>query len=260
MRDFLKSIIKEAGYIAKGYYHAGVESREKCGPTDLVTIADKEVSDFLIKKIRERFPDHGIISEEEADEINPGAEYCWVMDPIDGTRNFAKKIGYWCTMIGITKNGAPYMGAVYDAINDELFFGEVGQGAYANDQPIKVSSIDDPYTCYIDFSVGRFGNNSPYDTEYFADYFRFFSNLCRPHGVWNMNFGSCLSVCHLAAGRMDAYVLNGLLYHDILASYVIATEAGAKFTNCRGGDWKRGDKEVVVANPILHAKLMALFK
>ncbi|MFA7653817.1 MAG: inositol monophosphatase [Candidatus Magasanikbacteria bacterium] len=260
MEKFLKLIIKEAGFLAKGYYHAGVESKEKCGPTDIVTVADKETSDFLIKKIREDYPDHGIISEEVDTEINPNAEYTWVIDPIDGTRNFANRIAFWCTMIGITKNGQPYMGAIYDAMNDELFFAEVGKGAFVNDQPIKVSKVEDPYTCFINFSVGRFGNDSPYDTEYFSEYFKFYTNLCRPHGMWAMNFGSGLTGCHVAAGRIDAHVLNGLLYHDILAQFIIATEAGAKFTNCHGEIWKRGDKDIVVANPKLHVKLMKMFE
>jgi len=261
MQEFLKQIIKEAGFLAKGYYHEGVESKEKFGPTDLVTIADEETNDFLIKKIRERYPDHGIISEEEKEEINPRAEYTWVIDPIDGTRNFANHIAYWCTMIGITKNGQPYLGAIYDAMNDELFFAEVGKGAFLNEKPIQVNTKSDPDTCFMVFSGGRTGTGSPYDDdENCPKFYNFFNNLCRPHGFWAMNYGSGLGVCHLAAGRLDAVLLSGLLYHDILPSYVIATEAGAVYTNPSGINWKRGDKSIVVANPKLHAKLMELFK
>lgn len=260
MDEFLKTIIKEAGYLAKGFYHEGVEHHIKFDATDLVTEADKAANKFLIDKIRERYPDHGIISEEEAEEINPGAEYTWVIDPIDGTRNFANHIAYWCVMVGIAKNGQPYMGAIYDAMNDELFFAEVGKGVFLNDTPIKVSDRVDPYTATINFSIGRFGNGSPYDTEYFPDFMRFFQNICRPHGMWMQNYGSMLCVCHLAAGRIDAVLLNGLLYHDVLAAYVIAVESGAKFTDCKGKNWQRGEKTIVVANSKLHDKLMELFK
>lgn len=89
MDTFLKDIIKEAGQIAKGYFDKGVSHEEKSHVADLLTEADLAVSDFLVKKIHETYPDHHIKSEELGEEINPGAEYEWVIDPIDGTRNFA---------------------------------------------------------------------------------------------------------------------------------------------------------------------------
>ena len=259
MENFIKEIIREAGFLAKGYYHEGVEHHYKFDSTDLVTAADRAVNDFIIQKIRERFPDHGIISEETEGEINPGAQYTWVIDPIDGTRNFANHIAYWCTMIGVAKNGRPYLGAIYDAMNDELFFAEVGKGAFLNDHPIKVSNASDPYKCFMIFTIGVFGGGNPYDSGYFPNFFKFYQNICRPRGLWAMNYGSMLGTCHLAAGRMDAVLVNGLLYHDSLAGYVIATEAGARFTNCLGENWSRHDKNIVVANPVLHEKLMELF-
>ena len=259
MQDFLKNIIKEAGYIGKGFYCEGIEHTIKADdPTDVVTKADIEVENFLIDKILSEFPDHGIISEE-SDSISPDAEYVWVIDPIDGTRNFSRHIAVWCTMIGIVKNGEPYMGAVYDAINDELFFGEIGKGAQLNGKQIKVSDHKEIKDCFISYSGGVKNKNSPYDAGNFAGYAKFYDNLRADHGHWTHNFGSTLSLCHLAAGRVDAVVMNSGLYHDYLANYIIATEAGAKFTDSDGRDWRKGRKDVVVANPELHAKLLSLF-
>jgi len=261
MEQFLKDTIKQAGYLAKGYYVEGIEYTTKSHAGDVVTKADIETSNFLIKKIQEKFPDHGIISEEEDGEINPGAEYTWVMDPIDGTRNFANHISVWCTMIGITKNEVPYMGAIYDALNDELFFAKVGEGAYLNDKKIKVSGVDDLDYFNVVFSAGQIRNDSPYNPEKDAlkKYFKFYDNMMGDTGHWVSNYSTSLSLAHLAAGRLDAVVVNCALYHDYLSGYIICKEAGAKFTDVEGRDWKRGRKDVVVANPKLHKKLLKMF-
>jgi len=261
MQEFLKQIIREAGFIAKGYYDVGVDFEEKGDPTDIVTKADREVSNFLIEKIREKYPDHGIISEEEPDEINAGAEYTWVMDPIDGTRNFANRIAMWCTMIGITKNGKPYMGAVYNAINDELFFAEAGQGAYLNDKKIYASEVDDLKSFSLSFSAGQIRGNKEYDVpkDLLNKYLDFYNNLLKDDGHWVSNWSTALTFCYVADGRLDAHVMCGGLYHDYLAPYIICREAGVLFTDSEGNDWQRGRKDVVVANPKLHKKLLELF-
>ena len=263
MQEFLKQIIKEAGYIAKGFYERDVkdlDAHTKGDPTDIVTIADKAVSEFLVAKIQEKFPEHGIISEELDYEINPGAEYTWVMDPIDGTRNFANHIGVWCTMIGITKNGEPQIGAIYDALNDELFFAEKGKGAQLNDHPINVSATDDIRHFKICFGAGQIRGNSVYDVPYkiMERLVGFYNNLMKDDGHWISNYSTCLTLGHIAAGRIDAYVLCGGVYHDYLAGFVIASEAGAKFTDIDGNVWKRGRRDIVVANPKLHKKISDL--
>ncbi|MDO8626681.1 MAG: inositol monophosphatase [Candidatus Magasanikbacteria bacterium] len=259
MQKFLQDIIKEAGFLAKGYYLEGVAHAYKSSPSDIVTVADKETEIFLVNKIKEKFPDHGIITEERAGEINPGAEYTWVIDPIDGTRNFANKISHWCVMIGITKNGQPFLGAIYDAMNDELYFAEAGKGAFLNDKKITVNENDDVQNSFMDFSPGHMNTGSPYDSEKYPDYLRFYNNLMGERGKWIFNYGSMLGACYVAAGRMDAVLKNGPMYHDFLAAFVIATEAGARATDCEGNIWQRGRKDMVIANPKLHPKLMDLF-
>lgn len=261
MQDFLKAIIKEAGFIAKGYYHEGVEKNYKSDPTDIVTVADKEVSNFIIDKIKHRFPEHGIISEEEKDEYNPSAEYTWVIDPIDGTRNFANHISDWCVMIGLMKNRLPYLGAIYDAMNDELFFAETGKGAFLNEQPISVSSTDDLKSFSLIFQAGIIRPGSTYSStpENYPRFIQFYNNLMGDDGHWITSTGSRLNMCRIACGRIDAMVANAGVFHDNLPGYVICTEAGATFTNSKGLPWQYHEMDVVVANPKLHQKLLELF-
>ncbi|TAN33568.1 inositol monophosphatase [Patescibacteria group bacterium] len=258
MLEFVKSTIKEAGYLAKGYYLKGVKSGVKSNPSDVITEADTEVEKFLIEKILEKYPDHGIISEERKEEINPGAEHTWVIDPIDGTRNFANHVAMWCVMVGLTKNGTPYLSAIYDAMNDELFWAQKGEGAYLNGERIKVGNYDKVEHCFLIFSQGAVGCGN--GQKRFKDYVRFWNNINGDTGCWLHNMGTILTMCHLAAGRIDAVVTNAGFYHDFLAPYVIATEAGAKWTNSFGEEWKRGECDIIVANPVLHKKLLELFK
>lgn len=262
MLEFIKTVIKEAGFIAKGYYIEGVEKGFKSDPTDIVTVADKEVSNFIIEKIRKNFPDHGIISEEEKDEINPKAQYTWVIDPIDGTNNFANHIGDWCVMIGIMENRRPYIGAIYDALADELFFAEVGKGAFLNDKKIQVSNSDDLDHFSIVFQAGQIRGSSTYNSkpEILKRYIKFYNNLMAEKGHWVGSSGSRLSLCRLACGRKDAVVLNAGVFHDNLPGLIITTEAGAIFTNSQGLPWQYDDMDIVVANPKLHKKIMEFFK
>jgi len=258
MLEYLKEIIKEAGYLAKGHYLEGIAQEYKDDPTDVVTHADRAVDEFLVKKILEKYPNHGINSEERKEEINPNAEYMWVIDPIDGTRNFAKHITFWCVMVGITKNGKPYIGAIYDPNNDELFYAQVGKGAFVNGRKIQVSKTENIKHCFMMLSTGRTNTGSSYDSDKYEKYKNFLNKLLGDKGFWVHNYGSVLAACQLAAGRMDALVMNSGLFHDYLAASVITTEAGAKWTNSSGGEWEKGQKDVVVANPKLHAEIMKM--
>ena len=259
MLEFLKKITREAGDIAKSHYKAGIAHKHKSSRSDVVTVADMEVEMHIRKQINKNYPKHGIIGEEFGDE-NVDAEFVWVIDPIDGTRNYANHISFWCTMVGVEKNGEPYMGAIYDAIQDELFYAQVGCGAYMNEEKITVNDHDRIEDSFLVYSGGSLHKNSPYYPDNFEGYKRFRENLFGDMGFWTMSFGSMLIAGHLAAGRIDAQVINSGLYHDYLAASVIVTEAGGKFTDSDGSVWKKGRKDIVLANPKLHKKLLELFK
>lgn len=259
MLEFAKNLARDAGSMALGYYKEGVSHRYKSSPSDLVTEADVAVSDFVIDRIKQTFPDHGIISEEVDDVHNGESEYVWVIDPIDGTRNFANHIAVWCTMIGIEKNGEPYIGVVYDAINDELFWAQAGEGAYCNNEKIEASNHSEVDHSFMVYSAGVVDELSPYSPHEFERYRKFHDNLMGDNGHWISNHGTMLECCHLAAGRIDAVLKNCGLYWDYLAPSVICTEAGALWTDSEGKKWKKGKLDVVVANPKLHAKLLKLF-
>lgn len=122
MNESPQSIIRQAGAIALTHYRQGVTAAEKSNRGDVVTKADMEVSVFLVEAIHRRYPDHHIASEELEHDLNPGVAIQWMIDPIDGIRNFANAIPVWCTLIGVLEDDKPYLGAIYDARCTTPFF------------------------------------------------------------------------------------------------------------------------------------------
>lgn len=253
MRDFLQTIIKEAGVLAKEYFIRGVSSSEKSNRADLLTEADLAVNNFLIKKIQDHYPDHHIHSEESPEDINPGAEYEWVIDPIDGTRNFALGIPFWCQLVAVMRAGKPYLGAVYAPISDTLFFGEADHGAYLNGNKISVNSVGTLDHAF----VAMYRNPFQQYNDRFSDAL---DKLNKEHTSWQHNYGCMLIACYVATGGVDIYAVNAGKDHDYLAPALICAEAGAIVSNCDGEPWTRGRPDIVIANPFLHKKVLELLK
>lgn len=254
MDEFLKQIIKEAGDLAKPYFFRGVDVKTKSDIKDFVTEADIAVSKFLVEKIHEQFPDHHIKSEELAEDVNAdNNEYEWVIDPIDGTRNFAIGIPVWAVMIAVMKNGEPYLSAVYHPIPDELFFAEKGRGAFLNNKKITVNSTDSLERGYGNvFRCIPFG---PYG-DYFEKYKKGAANLALYTSASMMNFGCAGMLSYIAKGSMDFAVGNAGLDWDLLPNFLICEEAGAMITNSQGEPWTRGRQDYVIANTTLHPQVL----
>jgi myo-inositol-1(or 4)-monophosphatase len=256
MDQFLQSIIRQAGTIALSYYRKGVTPLEKTNRGDLLTEADIAVSTFLVESIHQRYPEHHICSEELEADINPGAPIKWVIDPIDGTRNFASAIPLWCTLIGVIRQDELYLGAIYDAVHDVLFFAERGKGTYKNGQRIFVNQTDTLDHAYGWFS--RAGEQGLYG-RYLPEYRRAYERLIQETTVWIHYSGSMLSLGYLAHGAIDFCAFNHGLDHDLVGPVLICQEARAVVTDHEGNAWQPGRQDVVIANPTLHPKLLALF-
>lgn len=253
MNEFLKRTIREAGGIAKEYFDKGVKASAKRHVGDLLTEADIAVSNFLVGAIQKQFPDHQIHSEEMKEDINPGAEYEWVIDPIDGTRNFAMGIPMWCQLVAVLKNGEPYLNAVYNPIVDELFLAEKGKGAELNGEKIMVNGVDS-----LDHSFGIVIRH--YESTHMDRYRDFLCKLTNDTTVWMHNYGTMIGAAFVASGGADFFVTNSGLDHDNLPIALLCEEAGAKVTDSDGNPWKRGRRDIVIANPVLHSKIMELLR
>ena len=257
MKDFLKETILEAGELAKDYFEKGVSFEVKSHLADLLTEADIKTSEFLVNAIHKEYPDHGITSEELEESINPGAEYELVIDPIDGTRNFAVGIPMWGIIIAFVQNGETILGAVYNPVGNQLFFAEYGHGATVNGMPIKIGEKND-----FDMAIGNFSrmpNKGEVYGSHIEEYKHFLDRMNRDTNIWIHQFGTMLSMCHMAAGGIDLCVQNAGLDHDYLAPALIVREAGGIVTDSDGNEWQRGRQDIVASNKLLHPQIMKLF-
>ncbi|MFM7223620.1 MAG: inositol monophosphatase family protein [Bacteroidota bacterium] len=222
---------------------------KKAGPNDLVTEVDKASEALIMQIIRESFPDHFILSEEIG-EVKMDSSYKWIIDPIDGTVNFANGIPLCCVSIGVEKDGEMIMGAVYNPMMQEFYFAERGQGAYLNDQRIHVSTQTEvlhsclvtgfPYT-YLDME------NGPLDV---------FSRLIRA-GVPVRRLGSAaIDLCWVAAGRFDGFYEHRLNAWDSAAGFLLVEEAGGRVTDFKGNHYSPYQPHLVATNGKIHDELL----
>jgi myo-inositol-1(or 4)-monophosphatase len=244
----------EAGSrILRHYFNGTFEVSHKSNINDLVTQADKESEAAIVDVIRSAFPDHHILSEEVG--VLPGsAAYKWIIDPIDGTVNFANGIPLCCVSIGVEKDGQMVMGAVYNPFLNEFFFAERGKGATLNEKPIHVSGQTEvarscvvtgfPYT-YLDSPNGPL--------QVFERFIR--------RGVPMRRLGSAaIDLCWVAAGRFDAFYEHKLQAWDSAAGYLVVEEAGGKVTDFSGGPYSPYQPGIIATNGIIHEEMLEWVK
>lgn len=233
----------------KKYFHGEFTISHKEGINDLVTQADFASDKAIRKIIKSDFPAHGIVSEE-SDEKFSDSEYKWIIDPIDGTVNFANGIPICCVSIGLEYKGEMLMGAVYNPIMNEFYFAEKGKGATLNNEKIFVSNKTKvltsclvtgfPYT-YLDQP------NGPLEV---------FSKLIRK-GIPVRRLGSAaIDLCWVAAGHFDGFYEHYLHPWDSAAGFLMVEEAGGKVTNLKGEKYSPYKPGIIATNGKIHEELV----
>ena len=220
------------------------------GVIDLVTEVDHQSEAFLIGEIQRLFPDHGILAEESG-SFDGHAEHLWLVDPLDGTVNYAHGVPFFGVSIGYAHKGQVTLGAVYDPMRDELFSAERGQGAWLNGRPLKVSQTDE-------LARSLLVTGFPYDTwTSKRNNFDYFAKLGKmTQGVRRLG-SAALDLCYVGAGRLDGFWELSLKPWDVAAGGLVAEAAGAKVTTVFGGpDYIHPPQSILAANPVLHAKLL----
>lgn len=219
------------------------------GKNDLVTDADLASEKKILELIKEAFPDDAIMAEETANEFKL-PDRTWLIDPIDGTTNFAHGFPIFCVSIGFWENQQPKVGVVLEVSHNEQFWAVAGKGAYLNDRPVQVSPLEDPAGALI-------GTGFPYNDLSLKDnYLRFFEWLMhRTQGVRRPGAAS-YDLCCIACGRFDGFYEYSLSPWDVGAASLIIQEAGGVITDWMGADnWLFGQR-VVTGNPKMHAFLL----
>jgi myo-inositol-1(or 4)-monophosphatase len=254
LKDVLTEATSEAGRIIQSYFNGTFRIDNKEGINNLVTEVDKLAETRIIEIIKSHFPGHSIISEEVG-ELMQESDYKWIIDPIDGTVNFAHGIPICCVSIGILHNDVLVMGAVYNPMMNELFFAERGKGAYLNGQPISVSKKSD-------FRKACLVTGFPYkwpaaEGEHPIKIFERFVL----EGLPVRRLGSAaIDLCWVACGRFDGFWEYNLSSWDVAAGYLLVEEAGGKITNFAGGPYSVFDKETLATNGLIHEDMLHLIR
>ncbi len=255
LQKFMTTLAQQAGENARQMQGAlsSDDINTKSSDRDLVSAADKATELLIRDTVTKAFPEFGFFGEETGKSDLAGKEFCWVVDPIDGTTPFLHGELFWCTSIGLFRNGKPYAGAVYAPMLNELYYAEAGKGATVNGQPIHTRNHGKLRTSVVatGFSCVRAGweeNN-----------LRFFDAISmEARGV--RRFGSAaLDCCGVARGRLDAFWELNLNPYDIAAGAIIVLEAGGVVSDLSGGD-QFPQQGFIVSNTTIYPEMLSFFK
>lgn len=254
-RKFIETITVKAGKATLKHFGKKNFAYSKKTENDVVTHADLASNKILIDAIKKNFPSHGIISEEEK-AYKQDAEYVWIIDPLDGTRNFSKEILLYCVMVALTKNNVAIQAAIYLPYMDELYYAEKDKGLYKNGKRIYCSKKDDYKN-----SCGIFGASGQ---SKFKNVVAGIVNGTDTHNAWIQDFGAIgVNAVYTASGKFDWFIVpaSWSSIWDFVAPALILKESGCKVTGFDGKEWKIGkDLSILAANPAVHAKIMQVIQ
>jgi myo-inositol-1(or 4)-monophosphatase len=225
---------------------------DKKGAIDLVTEMDLEIERAFRAMIGQRFPSHVVLGEEfeERGDRESTPQYCWVLDPIDGTTNYAHGLPIFCASLALEIEGEAVVGAVYDPNRRELFTAERGRGAWLNGVPLRVSTA----SALIDsLLVTGFHYNIHKDSSELIELFGEF--ISRARAVRRLG-SAALDLCYVAAGRFDAFWEQKLQPWDVAAGALIVQEAGGRVTTIDGAPFRSRIGSVLASNGLIHPAML----
>jgi myo-inositol-1(or 4)-monophosphatase len=218
------------------------------GKVDLVTEVDERAEAVIGEMLRGAFPGYGMLAEEGGRRLGEG-DSRWIVDPLDGTTNYAHGLPIFAVSIALERAGEVVLGVVHDPMRGETYVAERGGGATLNGEPIRVSDTDEPIRALL---VTGF----PYDRSDMGTAVELFGRLTElTQGVRRLG-AAALDLCYVAAGRLDAYYEKGLHAWDVAAGSLILKEAGGRITDYRGRELDLEGREIVASNGLLHTVLL----
>ena len=236
----------EAAKIIRGFRADKTFGIELKGKNDLVTDADLASEKKIIETIKSIFPEDQFLAEESNTYTDLPSGRIWIIDPIDGTTNFAHGFAPYCVSIAFWEDGIPKVGVVLEVAHDELFWAVEGEGAWLNTQKIQISSITDP-------TKGLIATGFPYSQFGLVDpYLALLKNLMqKTHGIRRPGAAS-YDLCCVAAGRVEGFYEYGLSPWDVAAGSLIIKEAGGVISDWKGAqNWLFGKRIICGNNEIV---------
>src|SRR5258705_8357637 len=252
--NFAIQIARDAGSLLLQRLGAARVSNK--GDIDLVTEADIASEELIIERIRSHYPQHGILAEESGEAISVGAtrsEWKWIIDPLDGTTNYAHGYPCFCVSIGVARAGVLEIGVVYDPTRNEMFAAERGQGATLNDRKIHVSDVEE-------LNSAMLCTGFPYNVRERPDFARDFANFTMKAQAVRRDGSAPIDLAYVACGRFDGFWEDGLNPWDVAAGVLLIKEAGGWVTDFRNGPLDIYTKKVLASNGLVHNAMLRVLE
>ena len=252
MKDLIIKAARDAGTLLMDKFERGIKVEFK-GKYDLVTEADRQSEALIVKLIHEQFPDHDVLAEE-ADYGCSGSDFRWIIDPLDGTTNYAHGFPWFAVSIALEVRGKLELGVVYNPYVGELYFAERGSGAFLNDRRLRVSKI-----ALMEHSLLATGfaynhkkckaNNYDYFTRFQKE-----AQACRRPGAASLDLAS------VAAGRFDGFWEIMLKPWDLAAGLLLVAEADGVVSSFDGHPMTLDSLECLASNGLIHSEMQAILQ
>ncbi len=249
---FAIDIALQAGALLNRYFNETLIIKQKSSERDLVTQADIASEKLIVTAIREAFPSHAILAEEQG-QIG-ASEYIWLVDPLDGTTNFTHRYPVFSVVLALYHQGKILLAVTYDPIRNELFTAEKGRGSWLNDAPISVANN-------VTLQAAIVATGFPYDraTNPKNNMAEFCRVMPRVQGI-RRGGSAALDMAYVACGRLDGYWEFHLNAWDFAGGVLLVEEAGGVVTNCDGTPWHLESRSVIAGNALIHNALAAMIK
>ncbi|HEX2484084.1 MAG TPA: inositol monophosphatase family protein [Myxococcota bacterium] len=247
-------LARRAGALQKSRYETRLEIGTKSAPVDLVTEVDKACEALIVDALRRERPGDAVLAEEGGGSDRPGATFRWLIDPLDGTTNYAHGYPRFCVSIGVEREGARHVGVVYDPLMDELYTAVRGGGARRNGAAIRVSPERELGRSLLATGFAYDARVSQVDN---LDHFGAFLKRAR---ALRRDGSAALDLCYVASGRLEGYWELKLNPWDVAAGALVVEEAGGRVTDFAGSGDARSGREVVSSNGHVHAQMLAVLR
>ena len=251
-RERAIEIAREAGKFLKDKLY-NVHTIHYKGDINMVTEVDKISEEMITSKIKTLFPDHDILAEEFTD-INSGSDFRWIIDPLDGTTNYAHGFPFFCISLALERLNTMLVGIVYDPILDEMFVAEKGKGAFLNEREIHVSNTHNIIKSLL-------ATGFPYDIQKDNDNnLNYFNKMILRAQAIRRAGSAALDLAYVAAGRFDGFWELKLNPWDIAAGWLLVEEAGGLVTDIGGEDYYLESSSILASNGIIHKEMIDVLK
>ncbi len=245
--EFSKKIVKESSEITHKYFKPdGIKSRLKKDNSP-VTIADLKCEGFLLKKIKAKYPSHDILSEENGIHEN-GSEFRWIIDPIDGTKNFMRGYPFWGTLLAVEYKGEVVSGVISMPEIGIFVYASKGKGCYVNNKRVKVSKIEKFNESYIIYNGLKYISKQ----SYYYNFIKLVSSC-----YYSRGFGDCHGHYFIISGMAEILIDPMVAPYDIAATKICVEEAGGKLTDINGNSLIYGGN-AVITNGLVHNRVLKM--